>query len=334
MKVLVYSAHPYEIPFLETAAGKKHQLVLTHKKLLPDTAHLATDCQAVALFTGDDASAPVLEKLHALGIKQIALRSAGFDHVDLKEAKKLGISVANVPAYSPYAIAEHAVALLLALNRKLIDGQRLIRASDFRLNTLVGFDIHGKTVGIIGTGTIGMVFAKIMSGFGANLIAYDPIQNKQSSSLGIDYVSLDELFQRSDIISIHCPLNEHTRYLIAAAQLQLMKKECILINTSRGGIVNTKDLLDALDRGQLGGACLDVYEKEKALFFEDHQKDLLTDDLFARVVSNTKVIVTGHQAFLTVEALRGISDTTIANLDCWEAGRKSPNELIHDVVKV
>jgi len=328
MKVLVYSAHPYEIPFLETAAAKKHELVLTQNKLSLETVHLASGCQAIALFTGDDASAPVLEKLKTLGIRQIALRSAGFDHVDLGAAKKLGINVANVPVYSPYAIAEHAVALLMALNRKLIEGQRLIRSNDFRLNTLVGFDIHGRTVGVIGTGTIGMVFSKIMKGFGTNLIAYDPIQNNESSSMGIEYVSLDELFRRSDIISIHCPLNDHTRYMIAAAQLQLMKRECILINTSRGGIVNTEDLLDALDRGHLGGACLDVYEKEKALFFEDHQKDLLTDDLFARVISNTKVIVTGHQAFLTIEALQGISNTTIENLDSWQAGKKSPNELI------
>jgi D-lactate dehydrogenase len=327
MKILVFSAHPYEIPFLITAAKEKHELVFTDKKLSPDTVHLASGCSAVALFTGDDASALVIEKLKELGVKQVALRSAGFDHVDLKAIKKSKISVANVPAYSPYAIAEHAVALLLALNRKLIEGQRLLRLSDFRLNSLVGFDIHGKTVGIIGTGTIGMTFARIMRGFEVSLIAYDPVQNKEASSLGIQYVSLDELFTKSDIISIHCPLNEHTRYLVSAPQLQKIKRGCILINTSRGGIVNTEELLDALQHDLLGGACLDVYEKEKSLFFEDHQGDRVHDDLFLRLMSNPKVIVTGHQAFLTVEALRGISETTIKNLDCWQAGKRSPNEL-------
>jgi D-lactate dehydrogenase len=327
MKTFVFSAHAYEIPFLKSAARDKHELIFTDKKLSVETAGMASGCDAVALFTADDASAPILQKLKLNGIHSIALRSAGYDHVDLSEASRLGIKVANVPAYSPYAIAEHAVALLLALNRKIAEGQQLIHASDFRLDTLIGFDIHEKRVGIIGTGTIGMVFAKIMSGFGAKLLGYDPVQNEEALSLGLKYVSLDELYQTSDIISIHCPLNEKTRYLISKAQLDMMKKGCIIINTSRGGVVNTEDLLDALDREHLGGACLDVYENEKKLFFEDHRNQHSQDPLFAKLISNKKVIVTGHQAFLTVEALMGIAETTIQNLDCWQDGQHSPFEL-------
>ncbi len=327
MKIFVFSAHAYEIPFLEKAATGKHELIFTNKKLSLETADLALGFEAVALFTADDASASIVEKLQSNGIRYFALRSAGYDHVDLAQTGKLGIKVANVPAYSPYAIAEHAVALLLALNRRITEGQKLIHISDFRLDTLIGFDIHGKTVGIIGTGTIGMVFAKIMIGFGASLVGYDPVQNKDALSVGVKYVSLDELFKTSDIISIHCPLNENTRYLISKLQLEKMKKNCIIINTSRGGIVNTNDLLDALENERLGGACLDVYENEKKLFFEDHRNSLVKDDLFARLISNKKVIATGHQAFLTVEALRGIAETTIQNLDYWQEGKNSPHEL-------
>lgn len=327
MKTFVFSAHAYEIPFLNEAAEGKHALVFTDKKLSIETADLASGCDAIALFTADDASAPVLEKLQSNRIRNIALRSAGYDHVDLVKAEKLGIRVANVPAYSPYAIAEHAVALLLALNRRIIKGQRLIQLQDFRLDTLTGFDIHGKTVGIIGTGMIGMAFAKIMNGFGATLIGYDPVQNKEALSTGLKYVPLDELFKISDIISIHCPLNANTHYLISKPQLETMKRGCIIINTSRGCIVNTVDLLDALEHERLGGACLDVYEKEKSLFFEDHRDHHLQDSLFTRLLSNRNVIVTGHQAFLTVEALKGIAATTIKNLDDWQVGQNSPNEL-------
>lgn len=327
MKTFVFSAHAYEIPFLKSAAGEKHELIFTDKKLSIETAGMASGCDAVALFTADDASALILQKLMVNGVRSIALRSAGYDHVDLSEASRLGIKVANVPAYSPYAIAEHAVALLLALNRKIAEGQKLMHTSDFRLDTLIGFDIHRKTVGIIGTGTIGMVFAKIMNGFGANLVGYDPLQNSRASSVGLKYISLDELYKISDIISIHCPLNEKTRYLISKTQINMMKKGCIIINTSRGGVVNTKDLLDALENDHIGGACLDVYENEKKIFFEDHRNQHPQDALFAKLISNKKVIVTGHQAFLTVEALMGIAETTIKNLDCWQAGQSSPHEI-------
>jgi D-lactate dehydrogenase len=327
MKTFVFSAHAYEMPFLKSAAREQHELIFTDTKLSIETASMASGCHAVALFTADDASASILQKLKLYGVHSIALRSAGYDHVDLIEASRLGIKVANVPAYSPYAIAEHAVALLLALNRKIAEGQRLIHISDFRLDTLIGFDIHGKRVGIIGTGTIGMAFAKIMNGFGARLLGYDPIQNEEALLLGLKYVSLDELYQTADIISIHCPLNENTRYLISKTQIDMMKKGCIIINTARGGIVNTEDLLDALENDHVGGACLDVYENEKKIFFEDHRNEHPQDELFAKLISNKKVIVTGHQAFLTAEALMGIAETTIQNLDCWQDGQSSPYEI-------
>jgi D-lactate dehydrogenase len=327
MKAFVFSAHAYELPFLKRAAGEKHELIFTHHKLSLETAGMASGCNAIALFTADDASAPVLQKLKLHGIKSIALRSAGYDHVDLVEASRFGIKVANVPAYSPYAIAEHAAALLLAFNRKITEGQRLIQTSDFRLDTLVGFDIYGKQVGIIGTGTIGTVFAKIMNGFGAKLVGYDPVQNKEALSLGLKYTSLDELYKTSDVISIHCPLNEKTRHLISKGQISIMKKGCMIINTARGGIINTEDLLEALENGHLGGACLDVYEHEKKLFFEDHRSQHPQDPLFERLVSHKNVLITGHQAFLTIEALTGIAETTIRNLDHWQAGQNSPHEI-------
>lgn len=327
MKILIFSAHPYEIPFFEKASLHKHEVSFTNKKLSLKTTDLAKGHDAIVIFTADDASGDVLNRLQQLGIQYVALRSAGYDHVDLAAAKRCKIQLANVPAYSPYAIAEHAVTLLLALNRHIIESQRLIKLQDFRLDTLVGFDLNGKTAGIIGTGTIGMVFAKIMHGFGVNLIAYDVSPNEKAIALGIRYVPMDELYAKSDIISIHCPLNEHTQYLIAKAQLKIMKQGCILINTSRGGIVNTRDLIEMLENGHLGGACIDVYENEKALFFEDHSTSKINDDLFYRLLSIKNVIVTGHQAFLTKEALQGIVSTTIENIDCWQNGRPSPHEL-------
>lgn len=327
MKTFIFSAHSYEVPFLKEAADGKHELLLSQEKLSIDTVHLAHGCEAIAIFTADDASSAVLQQLYDMGIRHVALRSTGYDHVDLMQAKKLAIHVANVPEYSPYAIAEHAVALLLALNRKILTSQSQMQQKDFRLDNLVGFDIHGKTIGIIGTGTIGMTFAKIMTGFGANLVGYDPVQNPVAADIGLQYVTLDELYNKSDIISIHCPLNEHTRHLISMPQLKKMKRDCIIINTARGGVLHTYDLLEALENNQIGGACLDVYEKEKGLFFEDHRNNSVKDELFEKLRINKKVIITGHQAFLTREALKGIADTTMKNLDYWAVGKRSIHEL-------
>lgn len=327
MNVLVFSAHRYEIPFLERGARGKHALIFTEKKLSLETVVMAIGYDAVAVFTADDVSEKVVEKLAELGVKYITLRCTGYDHVSLSATERLGLKVANVPAYSPYAIAEHAVALLLALNRKMVLSQTLIRLQDFRLDSLVGFDVHGKTVGVVGTGTIGLAFIRIMCGFGAKVIAADPVQNDEALKLGVVYKSLDEVLSESDVVSFHCPLNSETRYMITASKLSMMKNTAILINTSRGAIIKTIDLVEALETGTIGGACLDVYENERSLFFEDHRANPIADPLFTRLRSNRNVIITGHQAFLTAEALQGISDTTITNLDCWARGVSSPNEL-------
>jgi D-lactate dehydrogenase len=253
MKVFVFSARPYDQPALQTAAGS-HELLFTEKRLSQETAHFAVDCQAVAIFTSDDASAPVLKKLHSCGVRYVLLRSVGYDHVDLKKAAMLGMRVANVPEYSPYSVAEHGVALLMALNRNLIQGQHLISLQDFRIDSLMGFDIHGKTVGIVGTGKIGMAFGRIMLGFGAKVLASDPEINPEAIKLGIEYIPLEKMLKRADIVSIHCPLNSSTKHLFSHAQFRTMKRGAILINTSRGAVINTIDLIEALDSGQLGGA--------------------------------------------------------------------------------
>ena len=328
MKTLVYSSHDFDKPFLIEAAKDKHELEFTEESLDPDTAILAKDFEAVALFTSDNASEEVLQKLNDAGIKFIALRSAGHDHIDLDKAAKLNMKVANVPAYSPYAIAEHGVALLMALNRKIIPGQQLMDKGDFRLDELKGFDLHGKKVGIVGTGKIGAAFARIMHGFGCEILAFDEDENqKLIDDTNIQYCSLEMLCKRSDVISIHCPLNASTKHLFNKEIFDQMKKGLIFINTSRGGIVNTKDLIDALDNGIVSAAGLDVYEFEKPIFFHDLRNKTVTDELFLKLRSYTNVLITGHQAFLTNEALEGIAKTTIDNLDAWSEDGTSENEL-------
>lgn len=327
MKVLAYSTKTYDRPYLEKAATGKHEIFFTEKRLTPETASLANGYDAVSLFTADDASDAVLHKLAEAGVKFISLRSVGHDHVNLKKASELGILVANVPEYSPYSIAEHAVAMLLAVNRKIVQGQLLMQLQDFRLDNLTGFDIHGKVLGVVGAGRIGMAFARIMKGFGAIVLASDPERNPEAEGEGIKYVPFHELITRCDIISIHCPLNDSTKNLFSKAQFNQMRTGSILINTSRGGIVNTTDLIDALEKGIIGAACLDVYDKEKGLFFEDHRNSVLKDPAFARLRNFRNVLITGHQAFLTHEALAGIAGTTIRNLDLWEQGLSSPGEL-------
>jgi D-lactate dehydrogenase len=328
MKVLVYSARPYDQPVLQQASSDKHELIFTTEKLGIETAGLSGGCRGVSLFTLDDASAPVLEKLSQLGIEFIALRSVGYDHVDLQKAHDLGIKVANVPGYSPYSVAEHAVAMLLAVNRKLHEGNLLMQLQDFRIDTLQGSDLHGKTIGIIGTGRIGLAFARIMSGFGTKILACDPTHNIEAIQLGVKYVSFEELLRKSDIVSLHCPLTRQTRHLIADTQFKWMKNGCILINTSRGPVINTVDLVTAIESGKIGAACLDVYEHEKGLFFTDRRADIIRDELFIKLRAFRNVLITGHQAFLTSEAVQAIAATTISNLDSWQKGSTCVNELV------
>lgn len=328
MKTLVYSIHGFDKLFLEKAAQRKHELVFTEKPLNETTVNLAKDFEAVALFTSDNASAEIIETLCAFGVKFIALRSVGYDHVDMTKAKQLGIKVANVPAYSPYAIAEHSVALLMALNRKIILSQQLMQQNDFRLDKLIGFDLHGKTVGIVGTGKIGAAFAKIMNGFGCKLLGYDIETNQELiKDINITYSSLEELCKLSDVISLHCPLNKATKYIFNKRIFALMKKGVIFINTARGGIVNTNDLLEALNNCSVAYAGLDVYENEKPLFFNDHTDKQIDDELFLKLRRHPNVLITGHQAFLTNEALQGIAETTIGNLTNWKQNGMSENDL-------
>ena len=328
MKTAVFSSHGFDRPSLAKAAEGKHELVYYTEELHLQTVHLAEGCEAVALFTSDDAAGPVLEALYAIGVRFVALRSAGYNHCNLATAKRLGIGVARVPGYSPYAIAEYATALLMALNRKIVEAQWLIAQQDFRLDSLVGFDVHGKTVGIVGLGKTGEAFARIMHGFGANLLCTDIVPNEAvAKELGIEYVPLDALCNRADIVSIHCPLTPETKYLFGKAQFETMRHGAIFINTARGEIVDTAALIDALEEGKIAAAGLDVYEHEKGLFFFDHREDEMTDPLFARLLKQKNVLVTGHQAFLTVNALGGIAQTTMANLDAFAAGTPSGNEL-------
>lgn len=328
MKTAVFSLHKFEKPFLEQANQDRHELLFFDARLTQHTAPFAKGCEAVSLFVSDDASAPVLNILFAIGIKYIVLRSAGFNNVDLKKAKELGIRVARVPAYSPYAVAEHAVALMLALNRKLIRAHNRIAEMNFSLDGLTGFDMNGKTVGIIGTGKIGSVAAKILHGFGCRLIGYDVYPNeKLVQQYSLQYTDLQTLCSNSDIITLHCPLLEDTKYIIAAKSIAWMKHGVMLINTSRGKLINTKDVIAALKTGQIGSYGMDVYEEEEGLFFEDHSEDILQDDLIARLMSFRNVLITSHQAFLTDTALKNIADTTINNLNCFAGGTNCINEI-------
>ncbi|WP_342243175.1 2-hydroxyacid dehydrogenase [Pseudomonas sp. OTU5201] len=320
MRTILFSSQAYDREsFL--GACPHFELHFQQARLTLDTTTLANGFDAVCAFINDDLSAPVLERLANGGTRLIALRSAGYNHVDLVAAKRLGLTVVRVPAYSPHAVAEHAVALLLALNRRLHRAYNRTREGDFTLHGLTGFDLVGKTVGVIGTGQIGATFARIMAGFGCGLLAFDPQHNSSVEALGAIYVDLQELLANSDIISLHCPLNDATRHLVNAQSLEQMKRGAMLINTGRGALVDTPALIDALKSGQLGYLGLDVYEEEANLFFEDRSDLPLQDDVLARLLTFPNVIVTAHQAFLTREALSAIARTTLDNITAWAAGR-------------
>jgi D-lactate dehydrogenase len=328
MKTIIYSTHKFEKEFLINANADKHEFEFLEFPLRWETAHLAADASAVSVFVNDDASEKVLEKLHAAGVKFIALRSAGYNHVNLDKAKQLKIRVARVPAYSPYAVAEHAVALMLALNRKLIRANSRIHELNFSLDGLTGFDMNGKTVGIIGTGQIGAVVAKILNGFGCKVLAVDQIENIDlKEKYGLVYTDYDSLYKKADIISLHVPLSPAARYMINQESINKMKQGVMLINTSRGALINTKDVISGLKTGQIGYLGLDVYEEESGLFFEDHSDDILQDDIISRLLTFKNVLITSHQAFLTDTALRNIAETTVYNLDCFEKQIDCKNEV-------
>ncbi|QDS88141.1 D-lactate dehydrogenase [Rosistilla ulvae] len=317
MRIALFASKPYDRQFFDQANREgEHEIVYIEARLSQQTVQLAEGFPAVCVFVNDLVDAEVLQQLHAGGTSIVALRSAGFNNVDLKTADALGIKVVRVPAYSPYSVAEHTVAMILGLNRQIPRAYNRVRDCNFSLEGLLGFDLHGKTFGLIGTGEIGRVVAKIMSGFGCRIVAYDPYPNQQwAEDSDVQYVELDALLEQSDVISLHCPLTPDTHHMIDAAAVQKMKPGVMLINTSRGAIVETQAVIDALKSSKIGSLGIDVYEEEDKLFFENLSGQVVQDDVFARLLTFPNVLITGHQAFFTKEALQQIAATTLQNLN-------------------
>ena len=332
IKVAFYDAKAYDRPSFEYYGGLNDiQFRFLETKLNEDTTELAKGCDAVCVFVNDTVNAEVIDKLYEYGVKLIALRSAGYNNVDVPHAFGK-IHVVHVPAYSPYAVAEHAIALLLTSVRRIHKAYNRTREFNFSLNGLTGFDFHGKTVGVVGTGKIGRIFIDICRGFGMNVIAYDLFPAKDS---GIEYVPLDELLERSDIISLHCPLTDATRHMINTEAIGKMKKGVVIVNTSRGGLIDAEALLEGIKARKIGAACLDVYEEEADVFFEDRSGHIMDDELLSRLISMPNVIVTSHQAFLTEEALNNIAETTVNNiLSCFRNDGFCDNELCYRCGKI
>ncbi len=324
----MFSAKPYdEASFEQANAHHDHVLDVFENRLGARTAPLATGAEAVCIFVNDVADAEVLGLLASLGVRHVALRCAGFNNVDLEAAVQLGLTVVRVPAYSPNAVAEHTIALILALNRRVYKAYNRVRDGNFSLDGLVGFDLAGKTVGVVGTGRIGALVARLLWHFRCEVVCCDPVENSRVTELGMRYVELDELWARSDIISVNCPLTSGTHHLVSAPAVAAMKPGVMLVNTGRGALVDTVAVIDGLKTGQIGSLALDVYEEEAELFFEDRSGEVITDDVFARLLTFPNVLITAHQGFLTREALASIAETTLANLSDLDAGRPCPNEL-------
>jgi D-lactate dehydrogenase len=328
MKTAFFSTHKFEKDVFQKA-NNSHELVWLQPQLSEETSVLAQGARAVCIFVNDDASEKVLHKIKEIGVEFLVLRSAGYNNVDIGAAKKLGIRVARVPEYSPYAVAEHTIALMLALNRKLIKADNRVKDGNFSLDGLVGFDMHEKIAGIIGFGKIGKIVASILKGFGCHVLAFDPDAEKNDvSESEVQFTTLDNLYRESDIISLHAPLSDATKYMINRDKIALMKKGVMLINTGRGGLVNTKDVITGLKSGHIGYVGLDVYEEEGGLFFEDHSAEILQDDVIARLMTFQNVLITSHQAFLTDTALKNIAEVTISNLNDFENNRSCSNEIL------
>jgi D-lactate dehydrogenase len=329
MKVVVFDTHYFEKDILISINKEfEHDLNFLDSKLTSQTAALANGYECVCVFVNDKLDKEVIGILKNGETKLLALRSAGFNHVDLAAAKELGVKVVRVPAYSPYSVAEYACGLILSLNRKIHKAYIRVREGNFSLDGLVGFDLHHKTVGVIGTGRIGKAFIKIMKGFGCYVLAHDIKPDLEfAEEVGFSYVELEELIQKSDIISLHLPLNPQTNHLINSKVFEKMKPGCILINTGRGGLVDTKALITSLKSGHLGAAGLDVYEEEENLFFEDHSGQIIQDDVLSRLITFPNVLLTSHQAFLTNEALENISHTTLQNISAFENNQVLENEV-------
>lgn len=325
MRCLVTSARPYDREFLDKANAGRHDLVFVETMLNLDTAFIAQGYPAVCPFVDDTLDARTLETLARLGTKLLVLRSTGFNHVDIPVAEKQGITVMRVRDYSPYAVAEYAVGLMLALNRRLHKAYNRVREGNFLLDGLLGFDMHCKTVGIVGTGKIGTALARILHGMGCHLLGYDPSPSPACQEMGVSYVSLEELLSQSHIVSLHTPLFPETRHLMNDERFALMREGAMLINTSRGPLIDTTAMIAALASRHLGAVGLDVYEEEAELYFRNHYDDIISYDSFERLLTFPNVIITGHQAFFTREAMETIATTTIKNLDDYNDGKGNEN---------
>ncbi len=328
MKLAVYSTKQYDRKYIEQVNERYgFELEFFDFLLTERTAKTATGCTGVCIFVNDDGGRAVLQELAGLGIKFVALRCAGFNNVDLIAAKELGLKVVRVPAYSPEAVAEHAVGMMMTLNRRIHRAYQRTRDANFSLEGLIGFNMHGRTAGIIGTGKIGLAALRILKGFGMKLLAFDPYRNPQALELGAEYVDVKTLFRESDVISLHCPLTPENNHLLNMAAFRQMKDGVMIINTSRGGLIDSQAAIDALKLQKIGSLGMDVYENERDLFFEDKSNDVIQDDIFRRLSSCHNVLFTGHQAFLTAEALTSIAETTLENLKQLETNRPCGNEL-------
>jgi D-lactate dehydrogenase len=331
VRVSVFSSKPYDRHFLERANGEHgfgHELVFFEARLERATAPLASGSPAVSAFVNDDLGRPVLTDLSAHGTRLVALRSAGFNNVDLEAAAELGLTVMRVPDYSPYAVAEFTIALVLALDRHLARASAHVREGNFSLQGLLGFDLHGKTAGVVGTGKIGGIVAEtLLRGFGCRVLAHDPFPDDRLTRLGVRYAGLDELFHEADLVSLHCPLTPETHHLVDRRSIAKMKPGVMLVNTSRGGLIDTGAVIDGLKSGRIGHLGLDVYEEEARYFYEDYSSRLIDDDALSRLLTFPNVIVTSHQGFFTHEALEQIARTTLGNVSDFAAGRPSPNEV-------
>lgn len=331
IKIAFFDAKEYdERSFAEANQDGTFEIRFYETKLTEDTCPLAAGCDAVCVFVNDDINRSVIDKLSEMNVRLIALRCAGYNNVDIEYAFGK-IHVVRVPAYSPYAVAEHAMALLLTSIRRIHKAYIRTKDFNFSLNGLTGFDLHGKTVGVVGTGKIGRIFIDICKGFGMNVIAYDKFPAEGS---GIKYVSLDELWAQSDIISFHCPLTDENRHMVNKDTIEKMKKGVVLLNTSRGALIDAESLVEGIKQRKIGAACLDVYEEESNVFFHDYSNHIVDDDVLARLISMPNVIVTSHQAFLTSEALSNIADTTLKNVTEFFAQGYSTNEICYKCTSV
>ncbi|MCA9162698.1 MAG: 2-hydroxyacid dehydrogenase [Planctomycetales bacterium] len=328
MRIAVFSTKPYDRRFFESANAEfGHELHFFEPRLTHETLPLATGFPGVCVFVNDVLDATVLQQLANEGLRLVALRCAGFNNVDVPTADRLGVTVVRVPAYSPHAVAEHTVGMMLSLNRKLHRAYGRVREGNFALDGLLGFDMNGRTVGLIGTGKIGLVTAGILKGFGYHILAYDLYPNDQLTAMGGQYVDLPEIYAEADIISVHCPLTAETHHLIDERAVNQMKPGVMLVNTSRGAIIDTRAAIEGLKSGKIGALGIDVYEEESELFFEDHSDRVLIDDVFARLLTFPNVLITGHQAFFTREALEQIARTTLSNVTLVDQDAPCPNQV-------